>query len=213
MAAPISLLGLGCAAGDTSDNLTSFGSPGYGSNGGPIGTDGTRDEDEDEDEDDSGTDDGGPSDPPSDDPQSGDSSGGEMPPGDTSGGPADPMDDGMDPMDGGMDPPPGGGAQPGVGMYAACSEDDFASCTPTQGCMTIELPTGPVGYCTAIGCLNPAADCDAAPAGSSVAPMCIPVGTDTVCALDCSAAACPTGMECLLLALDEAGTMTAEVCG
>jgi hypothetical protein len=60
------------------------------------------------------------------------------------------------------------------------------------------MPTD--GFCTALGCSDPATQCAAAPGGTAT-PSCYAIMAngmpDAVCALDCnSGKTCPTGMTC-----------------
>ena len=89
--------------------------------------------------------------------------------------------------------------QPASGMYSECTvpEDCVA---PSNVCITINMG---VGFCTNMGCANPAADCDPTPGGTAV-PICFPIELnmmpDSSCALDCSGGQiCPTGMACAVL--------------
>lgn len=203
-------LATGCAQGESDQGLSTFGSPAFSSQG-PAdapgdATDASGGGSEGSDEG-TGSDEGG-----SDDGQA-TSDAGEGTTGDGMEPP--PADDGAEPAttDDGMEPPPADdGVQPATGMYANCTEDDFVNCNAADGCMTVSAATGDVGFCTAVACSNPAVDCDPAPAGTSVTPTCIPIGEQVVCALDCSVAACPAPMQCHLVALDEAGTTTVEIC-
>ena len=106
-------------------------------------------------------------------------------------------------------PPPGdssdggavdGGEQPAMGMYSDCllPRDCVA---PSNVCLVVNMDDG---FCTNMGCVNPAADCDPTPGGTAT-PICFPVELDMMaqnsCALDCSSGqTCPAGMMCYALA-------------
>lgn len=88
--------------------------------------------------------------------------------------------------------------QPADGMYSECMVPADCSMVTSNVCVTIN---GGSGFCTNMGCTNPAVDCDPSPGGTAP-PICFPVDdTLTSCALDCSAGQiCPTGMTCTVLA-------------
>lgn len=90
------------------------------------------------------------------------------------------------------------GERPGPGsMYAACSVVD--ECAPLEFCV---FPTREGGYCS--GACGPGDDtstCAASPGAAEVS--CLDIGTPdgrTACALDCSDASCPDGMQCEAIA-------------
>jgi hypothetical protein len=124
--------------------------------------------------------------------------------GDSTGVGLDSSSDGsMDSMSGSTTgpPPPPAGSQPLTGMYAHCLVP--AECSAGLSCLTISDGTN--GFCTTTPCTNPATDCDPAPPGTASPPMCVDAndgagGTVSICALDCTVAACPTGMVCTLIA-------------
>lgn len=93
-----------------------------------------------------------------------------------------------------------GGEQPAMGMYSDCLLP--ADCAaPSNVCLVVNMDDG---FCTNMGCVTPAVDCDPTPGGTAV-PICYPVELDMVpqdsCALDCSAGqTCPLGMMCYALA-------------
>ncbi|MEM6994638.1 MAG: hypothetical protein AAF721_29250 [Myxococcota bacterium] len=93
------------------------------------------------------------------------------------------------------DPP---GTQPSSGMWAACEADDLSQCEGLTNC----VGTSDNGYCSVAECDDPAQDCDAAPAETSVTPICAAGGNTSVCALDCSTASCPTSMDCAKVSID-----------
>lgn len=91
------------------------------------------------------------------------------------------------------------GDQPVNGMWAPCVMDDFANCGAADTCVHL----GADGFCSVQGCSNPAVDCDPAPAGTSVTPICADAVSTAVCALDCTGASCPNGMECTTVSINE----------
>ena len=108
-------------------------------------------------------------------------------------------DDGMDTMAGSSSDSGGmSGAQPVSGMWAHCVMDDFSNCGMADTCVYLDDN----GFCTAQGCTNAGLDCDPAPAGTSVTPICADAVSTAVCALDCSTAACPSGMVCTTLSIN-----------
>jgi hypothetical protein len=184
-----------CSAGSDSDGFGSFGpgsptSPvsGGGGGGSDSGSGGATD----------GATDGGTG-------AEGATTGGVDPTaaGSTSGDPGDSSGDGMGGSTDGGPPPPPNGAQPNVGMYAHCL--DPAECTAGLACISGTFNGVANGFCAGTPCNNAALDCDPAPAGTTVTPICTDLpdaamNPVTLCALDCSNAACPTGMDCLLVA-------------
>jgi hypothetical protein len=57
------------------------------------------------------------------------------------------------------------------------------------------------GFCSDVGCNNPAADCAASPNGIAM-PVCVPIDLDgmneTACVLQCTGGiACPAPMQCV----------------
>ena len=91
------------------------------------------------------------------------------------------------------------GSQPASGMWAHCTEADSLACgvgAPT--CVFLDDN----GFCSDQGCINPAVDCAPAPAGTSVVPICADAVVTAICGLDCSVAACPTGMDCTLVSIN-----------
>ncbi len=98
-------------------------------------------------------------------------------------------------MDDGMGNP---GSQPANGMWAHCIEDDFTNCGAADTCIFLDND----GFCSVQGCTNPAIDCDPAPAGTAVTPICADAVSPAVCALDCSTAACPAGMVCTAVSIN-----------
>jgi hypothetical protein len=115
---------------------------------------------------------------------------------DDGGGPAATTEPPPEPTGDDAGPPPDG-AQPGAGMYAPCL--DAGACPGLGACFqtldaTTMMPSD--GFCTIVGCADPALDCDPSPGGTAV-PACYTTGGSSVCALDCSGGAtCPTGMTC-----------------
>jgi hypothetical protein len=91
----------------------------------------------------------------------------------------------------------GNGMQPNTGMWMPCVDPRDCDYSPAL-CITI----GDLGgFCSDVGCMNPAADCAASPNGIAV-PVCVPVTVnmmaDTACALQCTGGlACPAPMECV----------------
>lgn len=112
-------------------------------------------------------------------------------------------DDGMPMTDegGGSSDDGGGnpGAQPLNGMWAHCVEDDFTNCGAADTCIFLDAAEG---FCSVQNCTNAAVDCDPAPAGTSVTPICADAVSTSVCALDCSVASCPTGMACTTVSIN-----------
>lgn len=88
--------------------------------------------------------------------------------------------------------------QPDHGMYSECTT--VVDCVGQSHCVTTD--DGMDGYCTNVGCLAPALDCDDPPGGSAPVVCAAVAGAPSpVCALDCSVGQdCPTGMTCQTLA-------------
>lgn len=91
------------------------------------------------------------------------------------------------------------GTRPGPGaMYSACGS--VSECVPLEFCV---FPTREGGYCSAAcGPDDDVSACAPAP-GDGASVSCLDIGTPdgrTVCALDCSDGACPTGMTCEAIA-------------
>lgn len=183
-----------CSAGET-DNNSSF-----GSFGGPVGGSAPGPAD-----DPNAMDDGDSEDAESEDGDDDDDVGSASGAGSTSAPPdGDDDDDAMGSTDeGGAGSSDGAGANPGDqpanGMWASCVMDDFANCGAADTCVHL----GADGFCTVQGCTNPAVDCDPAPAGTSVTPICADAVSTAVCALDCTAGSCPNGMACMTVAINE----------
>lgn len=90
------------------------------------------------------------------------------------------------------------GEQPAKGaMYSPCSTVD--ECVPLAFCV---FPTREGGYCAgACGGGDDISPCAPSPGEAEVS--CLDIGTPdgrTACALDCSDAACPSGMSCEAIA-------------
>ena len=187
-----------CSAGET-DNSS------FGSFGGPVGGSAPGPADDPNAMDDGDTEDAGSEGDDDDDDDAEGTSGA----GSTSGPPdGDDDDDDDDAMgstdDGAAGSSDGGGGvnpgdQPANGMWAPCVMDDFANCGAADTCVHL----GADGFCTVQGCTNPAVDCDPAPAGTSVTPICADAVSTAVCALDCTAGSCPNGMACTTVAINE----------
>lgn len=95
----------------------------------------------------------------------------------------------------------GDGMQPLMGMWAACAVPEECSYSPAL-CITItdDMMMLLGGFCSDVGCQNPAADCEPSPNGVAV-PSCVPVMVngmaDMACALQCAGPAdCPAPMQC-----------------
>lgn len=96
----------------------------------------------------------------------------------------------------------GNGMQPLMGMWAACEIPEDCSYSPAL-CITIsdDMMMLLGGFCSDVGCQNPAVDCEPSPNGIAV-PVCVPVTVnmvaDTACALQCTGGlACPAPMQCI----------------
>lgn len=108
-------------------------------------------------------------------------------------------------------PPPGGGVQPATGMWAHCFTGMLDACDGL-GCLSSSPGGVDNGYCTDL-CTIPAIDCPP-PAGATTPSICVEaMDMDGmllgICALDCSAASCPTGMSCELIDFNGVAT---DVC-
>ena len=197
------LLGSACAAGDSPDGsgFASFGGPGQDGAAADEGSSGS-----DSGEGSSGSSEGSAQTDPATDsgPASGESSplddAGDAPTTEGGASGAQSTDEGTsdgDPTTGGDDGVPSG-SQPTMGMYAHCVEGDFSKCAPANACVYL----GDDGFCTVQGCGNPAVDCDPAPAGTLVTPICVDAVSTALCALDCSSSACPPGMLCTTMSIN-----------
>jgi hypothetical protein len=96
--------------------------------------------------------------------------------------------------------PPGNG-QPMDGMWSHCTTAQECGPIPALCIYMVDENANPVdGFCTETGCANPAVDCAANPGGTAP-PVCVPMEInevqDQVCALNCGAGTCPTGMVCM----------------
>jgi hypothetical protein len=96
----------------------------------------------------------------------------------------------------------GNGMQPNSGMWMPCEMPEDCDYSPAL-CITIQDDMMMVlgGFCSDVGCQNPAADCAPSPNGIAV-PVCVDVTVnmmaDTACALQCTGGiACPVPMQCL----------------
>jgi hypothetical protein len=111
---------------------------------------------------------------------------------DTGGDPADAAT-----TDGGALP---GDGQPADGMWSQCTTARECGPIPALCIYLVDENMNPTdGFCSQTACANPAADCDANPGGTAPA-VCVPMQidgmADQVCALNCAAGTCPTGMVC-----------------
>lgn len=163
---------------------------------GSIGDDGSSDDGEIPPPQDGGKDDdGGPPKPTDGGSSSGDvedvdgSSSGE--PDDTTGDAGEPPPPPDDAESAG-EPPGDPGEQPPTGPWSSC---DDVPCANGMGCLQGESQ----GAACTVACAGAdPASCPAAP-GDIVEPICLAVGGDSVCALDCTGGLpCPTGMVCVL---------------
>lgn len=91
--------------------------------------------------------------------------------------------------------------QPQTGMWMPCEVPQDCDYAPAL-CITITDDAMMVlgGFCSDVGCNNPAADCVPSPNGIAV-PVCVDVTVnmmaDTACALQCTGGlACPVPMVC-----------------
>lgn len=96
----------------------------------------------------------------------------------------------------------GNGMQPNTGMWMPCEVPADCDYAPAL-CITITDDAMMLlgGFCSDVGCNNPAADCAPSPNGVAV-PVCVDVTVnmmaDTACALQCTGGiACPVPMECI----------------
>jgi hypothetical protein len=97
--------------------------------------------------------------------------------------------------DGAVDPTDG---QPADGMWSMCTVAMDCAMMPAL-CITNEGASD--GFCSAIDCANPAADCDPSPGGTAM-PACAPITVngmaEQACVLSCAGGlVCPTGMVCM----------------
>lgn len=96
--------------------------------------------------------------------------------------------------------PPGDG-QPMDGMWSHCTTAQECGPIPALCIYMVDANQNPIdGFCTETACANPAVDCVANPGGTAP-PICVPMMidgmADQVCALNCAAGTCPTGMVCM----------------
>lgn len=96
----------------------------------------------------------------------------------------------------------GNGMQPNTGMWMPCEVPQDCDYAPAL-CITITDDAMMLlgGFCSDVGCNNPAADCAPSPNGVAV-PVCVPVTVnmmaDDACALQCTGGiACPVPMQCI----------------
>lgn len=96
----------------------------------------------------------------------------------------------------------GDGTQPNTGMWMPCEAPQDCDYAPAL-CITITDDAMMLlgGFCSDVGCNNPAADCAPSPNGVAV-PVCVDVTVnmmaDTACALQCTGGiACPVPMQCI----------------
>lgn len=91
----------------------------------------------------------------------------------------------------------GNGMQPQTGMWMPCEIPEDCDYSPSL-CITVgELG----GFCSDVGCSNPAADCAPSPNGVAT-PMCVPIDlggmNESACVLQCTGGiACPAPMQCV----------------
>lgn len=91
----------------------------------------------------------------------------------------------------------GNGMQPQTGMWMPCEIPEDCDYSPSL-CVTVgELG----GFCSDVGCSNPAADCAPSPNGVAT-PMCVPIDlggmNESACVLQCTGGiACPAPMQCV----------------
>jgi hypothetical protein len=90
----------------------------------------------------------------------------------------------------------GNGMQPQTGMWMPCIDPEDCDYNPSL-CITV----GDAGFCSDIGCQNPAADCAPSPNGVAT-PVCVPLEVngmaDSACVLQCTGGiACPVPMQCV----------------
>jgi hypothetical protein len=111
-------------------------------------------------------------------------------------------DDTSDTMD---EPEPLGPGQPATGMWSHCTLDNYGNCiNGAATCLYTENPDD--GYCTRVGCLNPALDCREVPPDSNATASCISDGgANSFCALACTpgVTTCPAGMICNSISFDQ----------
>lgn len=96
----------------------------------------------------------------------------------------------------------GDGTQPNTGMWMPCEVPQDCDYAPAL-CITITDDAMMLlgGFCSDVGCNNPAADCAPSPNGIAV-PVCVDVTVnmmaDSACALQCTGGiACPVPMQCI----------------
>lgn len=120
---------------------------------------------------------------------------------DTGSGSTSALTQGPDEMDGGSSSDGGPVTeQPATGMYAHCHAGFLDNCT-ADAPTCLHIGGQMQGYCTVLGCANPALDCDPAPGGT--APVYCTGVTQTLCALDCSGGQqCPLGMTCEAITIE-----------
>lgn len=163
---------MGCASGETSGPIMTFGDP--SSPMMSVGMSSPMDDGDATDSDDSAT--------------SGQ--------GTASDGPADPEGEGSDSEEDGEED----SEQPASGMYSDCLST--AQCVGLNTCVTIfDMAGAPFdGFCTLDNCMNPTVDCQPSPGGEAT-PICFDIALNgspaSTCALDCTGGkACPAGMIC-----------------
>lgn len=94
-----------------------------------------------------------------------------------------------------------GDGQPADGMWSQCTTAQECGPIPALCIYLVDENMNPTdGFCSQTACANAATDCDANPGGTAP-PICVPMQidgmADQVCALNCGAGTCPTGMACM----------------
>lgn len=94
-----------------------------------------------------------------------------------------------------------GDGQPADGMWSQCTTAQECGPIPALCIYLVDEDMNPTdGFCSQTACANAVTDCDANPGGTAP-PICVPMQidgmADQVCALNCGAGTCPTGMVCM----------------